>query len=72
MSSGMIEIVTHVTVDDLYTDMTEGQRQHMANKLNKHGYINPQVATKQSNVQLINELRERGTPLSFIAQQYER
>ncbi len=27
-----------VSVDDVYERMTDGQRQHMSNKLNKHGY----------------------------------
>jgi hypothetical protein len=31
-------IMFQLSVDDAYVWMSEGQRQHMANKLNKHGY----------------------------------
>ena len=31
------------TVDSIYDNMTEGQRQHMANKLYKHGYESPKA-----------------------------
>lgn len=34
---------TEVSVDTIYTCMTEGQRQHMANKLWKRGYHSPKA-----------------------------
>ena len=47
--------ICDLTVEEVYERMDEGQRQHMANKLNKHGYVNPKVQANPS----IEELVER-------------
>lgn len=37
-------------VDDVYGSLTEGQRQHMANKLHKHGYVAAKVKHQKTEV----------------------
>ena len=62
------------TVDSIYDNMTEGQRQHMANKLYKHGYESPKAANYVEPVKpwfdQIAEWRENGITLDGIARAY--
>lgn len=37
-------------VDDVYDSLTEGQRQHMANKLHKHGYVAAKAKPQKTEV----------------------
>lgn len=64
--SGNISVkgTTYASVDTVYDGMDEGQRMHMANKLNKHGYVNPKLReefpkTPQGNRFLAEELMDR-------------
>ena len=61
-----------ITVDSFYDEMTEGQRQHMANKLYKHGYESPKAGHYIAPpwYKQVEEWRDAGLDLSSIAKAY--
>ena len=64
--------VVNFNVDDLYDIMTEGQRQHMANKLYKHGYESPKANNYIAPpwYKQVEDWRDHGIDLQSIAKAY--
>ena len=62
------------TVDSIFDNMTEGQRQHMANKLYKHGYESPKAASYAEPVKpwykQVEDWRDHGIDLASVAKAY--
>ena len=55
-------------VDAIFDWLDEGGRQHLANKLNKHGYINPKLFNSTTPQEKIDELvDENGLEWCMIA-----
>ena len=55
-------------VDAIFDGLDEGGRQHLANKLNKHGYINPKLFYSKTPQELMDELvDENGLDWCIVA-----
>ena len=59
-------VTVDLTVDELFDAMDEGARQHMVNKLVKHGYQSPKAALEPTSAQL------RELPISRLLEAIER
>lgn len=65
--SGSIAVPWNTTVDDIFYAMDEGQRQHMVNKLEKHGYRSPKVKAHDAGYEELEDVLKRNVDTAIWA-----
>jgi hypothetical protein len=64
--------IRNVSVDEIYEAMDKGERQHMANKLFKHGYESPKAYSNTEIEPFINRLHAKGEIRDLIEKLLEK